>query len=102
MLFARDRRATVLIEMGFAIPFLVFVGFAGMEVANLTLVNTRISQIGLSAADNASRIAFGSKLSQPQVRELDIHEVFTGVAEQARGLAFEQHGRHIRAGLDPN
>src|SRR3546814_16148122 len=34
MRFARDRRATVLIEMGFAIPFLVFVGFAGMEVAN--------------------------------------------------------------------
>lgn len=102
MRFARDRRATVLIEMGFAIPFLVFVGFAGMEVANLTLVNTRISQIGLSAADNASRIAFGSNLSQPQVRELDINEVFTGVAEQARGLDFAQHGRIILSSLERN
>ena len=99
---ARDGRAAVLVEMAFAIPFLVLIGFAGMEIANLTLVNTRISQIGLSAADNASRIAFGSNLSQPQVRELDINEVFTGVAEQAGGLDFAQHGRIILSSLERN
>lgn len=98
----RDSRAAVLVEMAFAIPFLVLVGFAGLEIANLTLVNTRISQIGLSAADNASRIAFGSNLAQPQVRELDINEVFTGVDQQARGLDFAQHGRIILSSLERN
>ena len=98
----RNRRGAVMIEMAFAIPFLVLVGFAGMEIANLTLVNTRISQIGLSAADNASRIAFGSALSQPQIRERDINDVFAGVEQQAGGLDFRNHGRIILSSLEQN
>ena len=98
----RHRRATVIIEMAFAIPFLVLVGFAGMEIANLTLTHTRISQIGLSAADNASRIAFGSSLSQPSIREIDINEVFTGVEAQAAGPDFKTNGRIILSSLERN
>ncbi len=98
----RDCRATVMVEMAFAIPFLVLVGFAGLEIANLTLTKTRISQIGLSAADNASRIAFGSALSQPSIREIDINEVFTGVEEQAKGLNFATNGRIILSSLEQN
>lgn len=100
--FARDSRATVLIEAAFAIPLLVLVGFAGMEIANLTLAHTRISQIGLSAADNASRIAVGSNLSLPRVRELDINEVFTGVEAQADSMNFRQNGRIILSSLERN
>lgn len=99
---ARDVRATVIIEMAFAIPFLVLVGFAGLEIANLTLTNTRISQIGLSAADNASRIAFGNNLSLPRVREIDINQVFTGVQEQAKGLDFQTRGKIILSSLERN
>ncbi len=99
---ARDIRATVIIEMAFAIPFLVLVGFAGLEIANLTLTNTRISQIGLSAADNASRIAFGNNLSLPRVREIDINQVFTGVQEQAKGLDFQTRGKIILSSLERN
>lgn len=97
----RDCRATVMVEPAFAIPFLVLVGFAGLEIANLTLTKTRISQIGLSAADNASRIAFGSALSQPSIREI-INEVFTGVEEQAKGLNFATNGRIILSSLEQN
>src|SRR3546814_4632974 len=68
--FTRDARATVLIEMAFAIPFLVLVGFGGIEIANLTLTQTRVRQIGLSAADNASRIASGSNRSEEHTSEL--------------------------------
>ena len=100
--FARDSRATVLIEAAFAIPLLVLVGFAGMEIANLTLAHTRVSQIGLSAADNASRIAVGSNLSLPRVRELDINEVFTGVEAQADSMNFRQNGRIILSSLERN
>lgn len=99
---AHDSGAVVMIEMAFCIPFLILVGFAGIELANLTLTHTRISQIGLSAADNASRIAFGSNLSLPRVREVDINEVFLGVEQQARGMDFRANGRIILSSLERN
>lgn len=91
-----------MLEMAFSIPFLVLVGFGGLEIANLTLVNTRISQIGLSVADNASRIAAGSNLALPQVREADINEVFAGVEKQGGGLNFKENGRIILSSLERN
>lgn len=100
--FVGDDRATVIIEMAFAVPLLVVLGFGGLEMAYLTLANTRISQIGLSAADNASRVAAGASLSLPQIRELDINELFTGVEEQAEGLDFKKHGRIILSSLERN
>lgn len=99
---ARDRRASVMLEMAFCIPMLVFVGFGGLEMANLTMVNTRISQIGLSAADNAARIANGSNLSLPRIREVDINEVFTGAEHQAHGLDLRARGRIILSSLERN
>lgn len=99
---ACDNRASVMIEMAFCIPLLVLIGFGGIEMANLTLVNTRISQISLSTADNASRIAFGNNMSLPQVRELDINEVFTGAEEQARGLNLRGNGRIVLSSLERN
>src|SRR3546814_7453330 len=65
---ARSTRGAVMLEMAFAIPFLVLVGFGGLEIANLTLAHTRVSQLGLKPADNAARIEAGSNLTQPQVR----------------------------------
>lgn len=97
-----DRRATVMIEMAACIPFLALVGFGGLEMANLTLTHTRISQIGLSAADNASRMASGSSLSLLPVSEADIYDVFLGAEKQAGGLDFEQNGRIILSSLERN
>lgn len=99
---ARNARATVLIEMAFCIPLLVLLGFGGLEMANLALVNTRVSQIGLNTADNASRIAAGSNLAQPQVREVDINEVFVGAEKQASGLDLKNRGRIILSSLERN
>ncbi|MDO9362121.1 MAG: hypothetical protein Q7T60_04290 [Sphingopyxis sp.] len=98
----RDNRATVMIEMAFCIPLLVLMGFGGLEMANLTLTTTRISQIGLSTADNASRIAIGSNLSLPRVREIDINEVFTGAEQQGAGLDIRERGRIILSSLELN
>lgn len=98
----RDRRASVMIEMAFCIPFMALLGFGGLEMANLTLAHTRISQIGLTTADNASRIAVGSSLSLPRVREIDINEVFTGAEEQGRGLNLGARGRIILSSLERN
>ena len=98
----RNARATVLIEMAFCIPLLVLLGFGGLEMANLALINTRVSQIGLNTADNASRIAAGSNLAQPQVREVDINEVFVGAEKQAKGLDLNGRGRIILSSLERN
>lgn len=100
--FARSDRATVLIEMAFCIPLIMLIGFGGLEMANLTLINTRISQIGLNTADNASRIAAGSNLAQPQIREIDINEVFAGAEKQAKNLDLKNHGRIILSSLERN
>lgn len=99
---SRSTRATVLIEMAFCIPLLILIGFGGMEIANLTLVNTRISQLGLNTADNAARIAVGSNLAQPQIREVDINEVFVGADKQAGNLGFKSRGRIILSSLEQN
>ncbi|WP_282949438.1 MULTISPECIES: pilus assembly protein [unclassified Sphingopyxis] len=98
----RDRRGAVLVEMAFTVPLLVLLGFGGIEIANLVLVHTRVSQIALGAADNASRIATGDSLSQPIIREIDINEVFSGVEKQARNMDFERRGRVILSSLERN
>jgi len=98
----RDNRATVMVEMAFCVPLLVLIGFGGIEISNLTLVNTRISQIGLNTADNAARIAYGSNLSLPRVREVDINDVFAGAEAQAAGLNFKQNSRIILSSLEVN
>lgn len=100
--FARSVRAAVMLEMAFAIPFLVLVGFGGLEIANLTLANTRVSQLSLNTADNAARIAAGTNLTQPEVREVDINEVFAGAERQAAGLNFKTNGRIILSSLERN
>ena len=99
---ARSTRGAVMLEMAFASPFLVLVGFGGLEIANLTLAHTRVSQLGLNTADNAARIAAGSNLTQPQVREVDINEVFAGAERQAAGLDLENNGRIILSSLQRN
>lgn len=100
--FARGTRGAVMLEMAFAIPFLILIGFGGLEIANLTLAHTRVSQLGLNTADNAARIAAGSNLTQPQIREIDINEVFAGAAQQVAGLNFENSGRIILSSLQRN
>lgn len=98
----RDARGAVMVEMAFAIPFLVLLGFGGLEIANLTLAHTRISQIGLTVADNAARVAVGSNMALPRIRELDINEIFAGIDKQASGLDFKQNGRLILSSLETN
>jgi hypothetical protein len=98
----RDRRGAVLVEMAFTVPILILLGFGGIEIANLVLAHTRVSQIALSAADNASRVATGVSMSQPIIREIDINEVFSGVEKQARNMDFATRGRVILSSLERN
>ncbi len=97
-----NRRAAVLVETAYTLPIMVTIGFGGLEIANLTLANTQMNQIALSAADNASRIASGSNLSTPQIREIDLNEVFTGAELQSGSLKLNNHGRMRLSSLQRN
>lgn len=103
-LFGRgsDTRGMAMIELAYTLPIMVLLGFGGLEIASLTLANTRISQIALTAADNAARIASGSNLAQPEVREIDINEVFTGSQLQSSDLNLLANGRIILSSLQQN
>jgi hypothetical protein len=100
--FLRDPRGAIIVEMAFVFPVLLFMGLAGFELVNLTMTYTRVSQVALAAADNASRIAVANGLSLPKVREVDVNEVFTGVNLQSRDLNLAQHGRLILSSLETN
>lgn len=98
----RDDRAIAMIEAAFTMPTLIFAALAGLEIANLMITHTRVSSIALSVADNASRIASGSNLALPQVRETDINDVFTGAKIQSGNLRVHTNGRIILSSLEVN
>ena len=100
--FAKDNSAVALIEAAVTVPTLIFVSFTGLEVANMMVTHTRISGIALAVADNASRIASGSNLALPQVREVDVNDVFTGAQLQAGNIDIATKGVIILSSLEVN
>ena len=98
----RDNSGIAMIETALTMPTLIFAGLAGLEVANLMITHTRVSGIALSVADNASRIASGSNLALPQVREVDVNDVFTGAQLQSGSLNLQTNGRIVLSSLETN
>lgn len=97
-----DTRAIAFIETAFTLPVLMTAGLGGLEIANLMITHTRISSVALSVADNASRIASGSNLALPQVREVDVNDVFTGANLQGGNLNIVTNGRIVLSSLEVN
>jgi hypothetical protein len=98
----RDTRGLAMIETAFTMPVLIFASLAGLEVANLMITHTRVSSVALSVADNASRIASGSNLALPQVREVDVNDAFAGAQLQGGNLDVKTNGRVILSSLETN
>jgi hypothetical protein len=98
----RDVRAVAFVETAFTLPVLLTAGLGGLEIANLMITHTRISGVALAAADNASRIASGSNLALPQVREVDVNDVFTGANLQGGNLNIATNGRIVLSSLEIN
>lgn len=98
----RDNRAIAMVEFALLMPFLVSAGMGGIEIGNMALVHTRMSQIALSSADNVSRIATGSALGLPQVRETDINDAFAGAELSSGSMRLGRYGRIIVSSLQRN
>jgi hypothetical protein len=90
------QRGVAAIETALILPLLFLLGFGGMELANYLLVHSRLSQIALGLADNASRI--GGTTGQVHIR--DIQEIFVGAEYQSNGMDWKNNGRMILSSLE--
>lgn len=98
-----DQSGVVMIEMAFAMPIFVALGFMGVEVANLAIANMRVSQIAMTVADNLSRAKQTVPLGLPQLREVDINDALLGADVQGgTTLEIMKEGRIIVSSLQQN
>ncbi len=99
---ARRTDGVAFMETAFVLPIMLLATLGGLEIGSLMLTHTRVSAVALAVADNASRIAAGSKLSAPQVREVDVNDVFAGAILQAGDMKLKQQGRIILSSVELN
>ncbi|MGB3740301.1 MAG: TadE/TadG family type IV pilus assembly protein [Pontixanthobacter sp.] len=99
----RDRSGVALIEFAYSLPLLALLSMGGIELANFTIMNMRVSQAAMQIADNASRIGDRDSLVAQKVYEGDIEDIFLGVDIEAGAQTklFEQ-GRVIVSSLEQN
>jgi hypothetical protein len=90
------------IEFAYMLPIVMLLGLGGIELANLAVINMRVSQIALSTADNMSRVKAEIPLGLPQLREVDINDVFKGAEIQGGKVRLKQKGRIIVSSLQVN
>ncbi len=91
-----DPSGVSIIEFALMLPILGTLGFFGLEMGYAASVNTQVSQLALSIADNASRLGqTDNSAVTPTVAESDIEAVMFGAMQQGSGYDFEENGRII-------
>lgn len=98
--FRKDRDGVAMLEFAFTAPIVLGIGCYGLEMANLALVNLRVSQIALNLADNASRVGNYSSLSTQQLRETDVNDILQGARYQGQGINLTANGRITLSSLE--
>ena len=96
-----SEEAVALIEFAYMLPILLILGLGGVELVNIAMVNTRLSQMAIALSDNASRVKanVGGAIT---IREADINDVFYAVETTGQTIRFKQHGRAILSSLETN
>jgi Flp pilus assembly protein TadG len=97
-----NKSGVALIEFAYCLPVFLGFGACAIEVTNLTLARMRVSQIAMTLADNATRVGVNSGLSQKQVFESDIYDIFEGLRQQAGSLNINGRGRVVLSSLQRN
>jgi Flp pilus assembly protein TadG len=96
----QDRRGLAMLEFAFTAPLVLGIGCYGIELANLALVNMKVSQIALNLADNASRVGAYSSLATQQLREVDINDILQAARYQGAGINLTTNGRITISSLE--
>lgn len=98
----KDTSGVALLEFAYSLPILIGLAGFGLEMSNLAIVNTRLSQAAMALGDNMSRVGVASTLSATQVREADVVDSFIGMKKQTGELALTEKGRVILSSLERN
>lgn len=99
---AGDRGGTSVVELAFAMPILMLMGFGLSELAAFAIAQTRINQVAISVADNASRAKQSTMFGSPQMREFDVNETFRAAWLQFPAMDMERDGRIVLSSLETN
>ena len=78
--FAASRSGVAATEFAVILPFMLGVGLMGLEVANRTVVQMRVSQLAIHIAVNASRFGDTATLQDRGAPLNAIFGVFAGIA----------------------
>jgi len=97
-----DHRGMALIEFALASPVFLALGFSALEVGNLALTTVRVSQIGMTVADNTARAGATLGTAAQQIFESDIEDIFEGARIQGDPMGLRQRGRIIVSSLQRN
>lgn len=90
-----DRAGLALTEFAMAMPIICLMSVTGIEFANYARACMNVSQMALSAADNAGRI-------QDRIDEADIDSIFIGSRNAGQTIKFGAHGRVILSMVEVN
>ena len=82
-------------EFALVLPILLAVGMTSVEVANYVNASMRVSQIALSAADNAGRI-------RDTIDETDVDAIMIGARIAGQSIQFGAKGRVILSMVEVN
>jgi len=91
----RETSGVALIEFALSLPVILSMGLGGLELANYAIATERVSQIAMTAADNAARV-------RSSIDELDVNEVMAGAKFVGSKINFAQNGRIILSSLEEN
>ena len=95
----RDRSGVAMMEFAIALPLVLGVSCYGLEIANVALLNLRVSQITLALADNASRVGVYAGTMQ-QLREVDVDDILAATRYQGSGINLTTNGRITLSSLE--
>ncbi len=98
----RSRTAASAIEFALLAPLMTTMGLGAIELANMAITYTRVSQVAIQIADNASRAKQATGSSGAMMREYDVGEAYNQVNLVYPGLEFFNRGRIIISSLEQN
>ena len=97
-----DRGAISAVEFALLAPLMTTAGLGGIELANLAMTYTRVSQVAIQVADNTSRAKQATGANGAMMREHDVNDAFAQVDLVYPGLDFYTNGRVIVSSLEQN
>lgn len=100
--FRSDDSGLALVEFAMALPVMLMISLGGIELAHYAIAVERVSQIAMTAADNAARVRDSYTGASNSIDEVDVNEVMTGAKYVGDSIQFAQNGRIILSSVENN